>query len=228
MHTSISKSTSTARATDRVSYRSGRPHRILYLHGFRSSSASRKALQFRAWLAHRYPLLELVTPDLPPSPRAAADLIDACLQGGDGVWRGIVGSSLGGYYAAHAGERHGLPAVLVNPAVHPCRLFEAYVGEHVNLYTGERFELKREYLQELERLDTPRLRAPGSMLLLLQTADETLDYQEALNKYPNSPAWIQAGGSHEFLNFEAVLEGIVRFLMRFEESTAHGSQDTPA
>ena len=67
-------------------------------------------------------------------------------------WLSVVGSSLGGYYAACLSERFALSAVLVNPA-DTLIAFQDYLGEHQNLYTGEVFELQPCYLDELRALD---------------------------------------------------------------------------
>ncbi|MGZ2336899.1 YqiA/YcfP family alpha/beta fold hydrolase [Acinetobacter baumannii] len=55
----------------------------------------------------------------------------------------LVGSSLGGYYATHLAERHGLAAILVNPAVAPHRSFDGYLGAQTNHYSGETWEPPR-------------------------------------------------------------------------------------
>ncbi|MBK8970629.1 MAG: esterase [Hahellaceae bacterium] len=185
---------------------------ILYLHGFRSSSASAKVTCFREWLAQHLPPVVLVAPDLPPSPDASIQLAMQLLADSSKKWLGVVGSSLGGYYAAYLSEHSGLPAALINPAAYPYRLFQDYLGEHQNLYTGEVFELKASYLDELRALDVLQPRHPARLLLLLQTGDETLDYREALEKYPHSPAWIKPGGRHEYSDFNMALPAILGFM----------------
>src|SRR5215475_5210750 len=94
---------------------------LLYLHGLRSSPRSAKARRVGDWVADHAPRVTWWCPQLPASPRAAMDL----LLEGTADWpkdrMGIVGSSLGGFYAMVLGERHGCPAVLLNPAVDPAR-----------------------------------------------------------------------------------------------------------
>ena len=53
----------------------------------------------------------------------------------------LVGSSLGGFYAAYASERFGMRAVLVNPSAHPYQRMQMYRGSNENPYSGERYEL---------------------------------------------------------------------------------------
>ena len=69
-------------------------------------------------------------PQLPASPAQAIDLL---LQGTADWPRGhmaVMGSSLGGFYAAWLSAHLSIPAVLINPAVHPSRDLARYIGEH--------------------------------------------------------------------------------------------------
>ena len=67
-------------------------------------------------------------PQLPASPAQAMALL---LQGTAAWPRGqmaVMGSSLGGFYAAWLSAHLGVPAVLINPAVHPSRDLARYIG----------------------------------------------------------------------------------------------------
>ncbi len=204
-----------------------KPFHILYLHGFRSSPASTKVRIFADWLAGACPHLRLIVPALRPSPAESVAQAVSLLQDARHRWAGIVGSSLGGYYAAHLAARFPLPAALINPAVHPYRLFESYVGEHVNLHTGEVFELKPCYLDELRALEVDPHPRQEHLLVLLQAGDQTLDYREALCKYPRSPAWVMPAGSHEFEGFERVLPAIAAFLSQGEVVASEACASSP-
>ena len=48
---------------------------LLYLHGFRSSPQSAKARQVAARIARDHPQVTWWCPQLPPSPRAAMELV---------------------------------------------------------------------------------------------------------------------------------------------------------
>ena len=108
------------------------PASIVYLHGFRSSPRSFKALLLgkrmaSVGLADRY-----VCPMLPVSPREATRDVEALiadLSTRDGAKPMVIGSSLGGYYATWLAERHGLRAAMLNPATRPERDLAKYVGE---------------------------------------------------------------------------------------------------
>ena len=52
----------------------------------------------------------------------------------------------------------------------------------------------------------------GEYLLLLQTADDVLDYREAVAKLPNAETIIEEGGTHPFEGIERYFEKIVEFI----------------
>lgn len=175
----------------------------LYLHGFLSSPASEKAQQMMALFRQSPSLGTLSAPFIHFAPDEAIALAEECLAElkakHDKVW--IVGSSLGGFYATYLAEKHGIPAVLINPAVRPFELFRHYLGEHTHYHTGDKLLLEDFHLQQLEALNCAYLTYPENLLLLLQTGDETLDYRHAAQFYRECPAWLQGGGDHSFQEF---------------------------
>ena len=111
---------------------------ILYIHGFNSAPASKKACQLVTVMEQLGLSDQLRVPALHHHPREAiGQLEQAIAELGSPL---LVGSSLGGYYATHLAERHGLKALLVNPAVSPHRMFDGYLGTQKNLYTDETWE----------------------------------------------------------------------------------------
>jgi len=188
----------------------------LYLHGFLSSPASEKAQQMMA-LFREYPQLgTLSAPFIHASPAEAIALAEDELKKlmavHDHVW--IVGSSLGGFYATWLAEKYQLPAVLINPAVRPFELFRHYLGEHTHYHTGETFLLEEQHLDQLEALNCPEIQHSDNLLLLLQTADETLDYRHAAELYRNCPGWLEGGGDHSFQRFIERIPQVLGHLSR--------------
>ena len=182
---------------------------IVYLHGFNSAPQSHKAQALQRHLAERGLGDRFACPKLPPRPAEAIALVEReVLQPGRAVT--LVGSSLGGFYATYLVEKYGLRAVLINPAVKPQRDLESYLGLQRNLYTGEEYELTREYLEEWRRLDAPEVH-PERYLLLVETGDEVLDYREAVRKYAGARQVVIEGGDHSLRSFPEHLPLILEF-----------------
>lgn len=187
---------------------------LLYIHGFNSSPLSDKARQTATYMAQHFPHLTIDIPQLPSTPLAAFDLlinkVEVALAAGEPLY--FMGSSLGGYMASYLAERFGGKAVLVNPAVKPYELFDDYLGEQTNPYTGEKYQILAEHQQQLLSFDTPVIFNPDRFFVLLQSGDEVLDYQQALNKYHCCQMRVEAGGNHSFIGFGDHLADVCRFL----------------
>ena len=123
----------------------------------------------------------------------------------------LVGSSLGGYYATHLAARHGLKALLINPAVLPHQRFDGYLGEQTNHYSGETWQLTHDHVEALAELAVPAPQDPAQVQVWLQTADETLDYRAAARYYQACALRIQAGGDHSFQGFARALPALLAF-----------------
>lgn len=189
----------------------------LYLHGFLSSPQSQKAQQLLRFYADYLTPGQLVLPTLPFAPAEAIALARAELKRLQQCFKQvyIIGSSLGGFYATHLAETEGVPAVLVNPAVRPFDLFEHYLGPNTHYYSGEVHELTHEHIVQLRSLDCAQIQYPERLLLLLQTADETLDYRLAAELYRHCPAWLEGGGNHSFERFIERMPMLLAFAARF-------------
>jgi predicted esterase YcpF (UPF0227 family) len=185
---------------------------ILYLHGFTSGPQSQKARLLGARAAERG--IEFTCPQLPHSPAAAIDVAEAIISGklGAGGTVALVGSSLGGYYATWLAEKHGLRAVLVNPAVVAHIALEKFVGPQQILYTGERFDFTREHIGELRALEVARLSRPENFWLLVEAGDEVLDYRQAVARYAGARQTVLAGGDHSFTRWPEVLDQVIDFV----------------
>ena len=183
---------------------------IVYLHGFNSSPASHKARVFMEFLVARGLGSEFHCPELPPHPTDALRLIESAVSGLDPARLTFVGSSLGGFYATHFTERLGARAVLINPAILPHVGLAGRLGPQQNLYTGERWELTAADLDVWKSMVPPRI-DPERYLLLLETADEVLDWRDAARTYEGARTAIRDGGDHSLQSFADHLPRILAF-----------------
>ncbi|MCC6474361.1 MAG: esterase [Burkholderiales bacterium] len=183
---------------------------LIYLHGFNSSPSSRKACQ----LGERMRILGLeaqfACPALPHLPQAAIGAIETTMARHVNGGICLVGSSLGGFYATHLAEKHGVRAVLVNPAITPHVGLRAYLGAQQNLHTAERYELTPAHLQQWAALCPERITVER-YLLLVETGDELLDYRLAMQRYAGARQRVVEGGDHTFQSFVDFIPEILAF-----------------
>ncbi len=186
---------------------------LLYLHGFRSSPRSMKAQKTADWVAHHRPDLHWWCPQLPPSPQAAAELIDQGTRHWPAARMGVIGSSLGGFYATWLAERRGCRGVLINPAVAPARDLAAHIGEQSTWQQPEeRFFFEPRFVDELRALHAGPLREPQRYLAVVATGDEVLDWREMQARYAQAQLRIVEGSDHALSDFDAHLPAILSFL----------------
>lgn len=187
---------------------------VIYLHGFLSSPQSVKAQQTLSYVKEHHPELEFVLPQLPCHPLPTVAMLDDLVAQYRGWELRFIGSSLGGYLATYLVEKYQGKAVLINPAVQPYKLLDNYLGPHINPQTKQEFVLEAIHTRQLATLDTLKLAAPENYWVLLQTADETLDYRLAEQKYAAAKLTIEEGGDHSFQNYPRFLAEIFRFLLQ--------------
>lgn len=149
---------------------------IIYLHGFCSSPASWKSQMLAEEMARRGMAAQFVCPQLSWVPNEAVASVSRLIEQAGGPVT-LIGSSLGGHYANHLAEKHGLKAVLINPAAVDRLDLAKFVGDHANFHSGERFTFTEAHAAQLKA--QVRQPTPARYWLLLETGDEVLDYRQA-------------------------------------------------
>jgi len=178
---------------------------ILYIHGFGSSSFGAKAEIVKNYFGQN----RVIAPTLSHIPVLAIDTLEQIVNIFPNI--GVIGSSLGGYYAIYLTHKFGVKSVLINPAVTPYTTLERAVPQGINYFDNSRYDFKREYLDMLRDIEVQKPDISKS-LLLLQKGDEVLDYRDAEKIFQGGNLIIEEGGNHSFQNFENKLPIIKDFL----------------
>tara|TARA_A100001234_G_scaffold29564_1_gene23025 strand:- start:48 stop:632 length:585 start_codon:yes stop_codon:yes gene_type:complete len=175
---------------------------IIYIHGWNSSGNARKAELLKKELANNTEY-EVASYTLKSHPREAIKQLAEIIESEKESRKvHLIGSSLGGYYAVYLAESLNLKAAMVNPAVWAYKIFENDRGENLNPNTNEKYIIDQEWVDSLEEIfiETPDTKR---YLVLLQTADETLDYRYAEKYFSGAKTIIDQGGSHSFEDLES-------------------------
>lgn len=184
---------------------------LIYIHGFNSSPHSSKARALGEWLAARGLAEAWACPALPHRPAEAIALLESLIVNARGTPK-LIGSSLGGHYAAWLAERHTVKAVHINPCVRCDAKLADQVGRvQRNWHTGETYVFTAEHLNELAQLRIERPSQPQRHLLLVETGDEVLDYREAVAFFAGARQIVLEGGDHSFRRFSEFIPDILAF-----------------
>ena len=183
--------------------------RLIYLHGFCSSSRSFKARLLADRMAALGAADRFVVPDLPPGPADAIGLIQASID--PRPEDTLVGSSLGGCYATWLAERIGCRAVLLNPAVRPARDLATRVGLQTGYHDGESFEFTRDHVDQLRAFQVDAISRPERYFLIAARGDEILDWREMVASYPGARHLVLPGSDHGLSDFADHQDEVVAF-----------------
>ena len=186
---------------------------LLYLHGFRSSPRSMKAVKIAERVRREHPAVTWWCPPLPPSPREAWELIRQGIESWPRDRMAVVGSSLGGFYATRVALETGCRAVLLNPAVSPARDLAHYIGEHTAWHDpDERFHFRPEFVDELRELACGALPEPKRVLAVIAQGDEVLDWREMVARYPGVRLKLLDGSDHALSDFDDHIDEVIAHL----------------
>jgi predicted esterase YcpF (UPF0227 family) len=187
---------------------------LLYLHGFRSSPQSTKARMVAQRVAREHPQVTWWCPQLPPSPREAMALVLHGIAGWPRDRMGVIGSSLGGFYATHVAHETRCPSVLLNPAVDPARDLARHIGEQASWHDpSERFFFEPGFIDELHALEHTGLPRPEQTFAVIAKGDEVLDWREMTARYAGARIKLLEGGDHALSDFDDHIDEVLAFLL---------------
>ena len=126
---------------------------------------------------------------------------------------GVIGSSLGGFYATQVAEAKGCRAVLLNPAVDPARDLGRHIGEQTSWHDPqEHFYFEPAFVEELPALACGPVALPGNYFAVIAKGDEVLDWREMTGRYPGARIKLLEGGDHALSDFDAHIDEVFAFL----------------
>lgn len=188
---------------------------VVYLHGFRSSPRSSKAVitgeAIRNLSSQNNPI-EWYCPQLLASPKESMDLVNKHIKDSKADQIVVIGSSLGGFYANYLAEQYGCKAVVLNPAVRAPRELAPHVGMLSSYDSDEPFDFRPEYIDELKALQVESITDPSRYFLLAAKGDELLDWQEMVAFYPGAQQLILEGSDHGIADYSDHLPTVLKFI----------------
>ena len=167
---------------------------IIYIHGFGSSGEGHKAKQFREYFKDD----GFIAPSLSYIPDLAIKTLEELIESYSSNIT-LVGSSLGGFYSLYLSKKYKLKAVLINPSIHPYITLKKVLGNAPSFHDTSSFTWMESHIEMLHKYIIEDVNQKN-IITLLQKGDETLDYNEAVKKLPDSKLIIEEGGSHSFEN----------------------------
>ncbi|MBB1485303.1 YqiA/YcfP family alpha/beta fold hydrolase [Oceanospirillum sediminis] len=184
---------------------------LIYIHGFNSSPFSWKARLLAESIRINKLQVHFHCPELSHWPDQAMQTLTELINTLQGNIT-LIGSSLGGFYSTALLKHYaGIKAILINPAVAPHTLLADYLGPNQNMYTGQKYELTQQHMQQLLHYYLPDPVNTQDIKVFLQTEDETLDYRQALHYYRSCELDIEPGGNHGYEGFERRLKDIYQY-----------------
>ena len=187
--------------------------KIIYLHGFNSSSNSKKAKIFKNSKFVVSSGIKVFFPDLPVSPKEAIKNILGLAKSCD-FKVSLIGSSLGGFYSTYIADTYNLKSININPVV-PGHLkdMKDLIGNHRNYHSDESYLFSQDMYEYLHKIKIKKLKYPLNHLSLIQLEDEVLNHFKTLSYYKNSNLCVEKDGSHEYKEFEEKIPLILDFLL---------------
>ena len=188
---------------------------LVYLHGFRSSPNSSKAVMTREAVralsstTHTY---EWYCPQLLASPKESMAMVIQHIDQSHADRIVIMGSSLGGFYTNYLAEKYRCSGIALNPAVYAARELEPHVGMMTAYDSNEPFDFKAEYIDELRALQVNTITDPQRYFLMAAKGDELLDWKEMVAFYAGAKQLVLEGSDHGIADYADHLPAVIHFI----------------
>jgi len=188
---------------------------IVYLHGFRSSPRSSKAVMTGEAIKKLSTIdhpIEWYCPQLVASPKASIDMVMQHIDASKHDRLIVMGSSLGGYYANYLAEKYACKAVVLNPAVRAPRELASHVGMLTEYDTNQPYDFRPEFISELKNLQVESISNPSRYFLIAAKGDELLDWREMSQFYEGAKQLILEGSDHGIADYADHLPRVLEFI----------------
>jgi len=190
---------------------------LVYLHGFRSSPRSSKALKTGdavRTLSNKENIFEWYCPQLFTSPKQSMDMVTNYIDQSRADSIVIIGSSLGGFYTNYLAERYACKAIALNPAVRAARELAPHVGMLTTYDNDEPFDFRPEYIDELKALQVEKITSPERYFLIAAKGDELLDWKEMVEFYEGANQLVLEGSDHSIADYGNHLPKVLEFISK--------------
>ena len=209
---------------------------IVYIHGLNSDHNAEKGLLLDEFCQQHFPDIKVVRPDLNHPPAKVMNLLKEAIAKDEHT--GLVGSSLGGFYATLMSNQTGCKTVLLNPSLNPANSLQRFFldDEHKNIadfsadYVGHTtpggWQITKADLDWFAQHRPTAATYPQKNLLIVKQGDELLNYQDSVdffshtqtsqpsNTNTQSHIIIEPGGNHQMTDFDTKLSQIIQFLFK--------------
>ena len=188
---------------------------LVYLHGFRSSPRSSKAVMTQEAIkniSNANNPIEWYCPQLLASPKESMEMVMTHINHSSADQIVVVGSSLGGFYANFLAEKYSCKAIALNPAVRAARELAPHVGMMTAYDSDEPFDFRPEYINELKELQIEKISNPSRYFLIAAKGDELLDWREMVDFYQGAKQLVLEGSDHGISNYADHLPKVIDFI----------------
>lgn len=200
---------------------------IVYIHGLNSDHTAEKGKLLDEFCQKHFPQIHVHRPNLNHAPAKVEQLLKDLIA--KDPQTGLVGSSLGGFFATLMANETGKKAVLLNPSMTPHeslkrffpeegdnKVFDDLPNDYLAMTTDTGWEMTKSDILWLEKHHQSQAKYPENILLIVKKGDELLNYQDSVDFFSQdghqSHIIIEDGGNHRMDDFDTKLAQVVQFL----------------